>query len=660
MSSVRIYLPDNSVKTFDHEPTVLEVAQSIGPRLAKDTLGGQLDGSAEVVDLRTVLKDGTKLKIITPKDPVSLEVVRHSAAHLMAQAVQELWPEVKVTIGPVIENGFYYDFDSPRTFTPEDLEKVDKKMNELLARNEEVVREDWPSDKAIATFEKMGERFKAEIIRDLNTSSVGIYKQGDKWFDLCRGPHVQRMGQIKAVKTMSLAGAYWRGDEKNAQLQRIYATAFNDKKDLEEYLQNLEEAKKRDHRKLGKELGLFYFNPLAPGSPFFAPKGAVIYNELLDLMRDKYRKYGYQEVITPQVYDVELFHTSGHYENYRENMYFSRIEERDFSLKPMNCPGHCVLYGAERKSYRDLPWRIADFGRLHRYERSGVMHGLTRVRTFCQDDAHIFCRMDQLQTEIASFMTMLNEVYHTLGMSQYHIYLSTRPEKRMGSDAYWDRAEGALSEALDSLGLAYTVNPGDGAFYGPKLDIMFVDAMKRPWQLGTLQVDPNLPDAFKLEYVGEDNKEHRPIMLHRAILGSLERFIGVYLEHTAGHLPVWMSPLQVAFLTVTDRQLGYARKLEKELKTKGVRAWVDERGEKLGYKIREAQLQKVPYMIILGDKEVESDTVSVRLKNGTELKGIPFAEFSAKLEQEIKERRLESILQPAPVKPNQEANNSSI
>lgn len=661
MSSVRIVLPDNSIKTFDHEPSILEVAQSIGPRLAKDTVGGKVNGESDISDLRRKLKDGEKLKIVTLKDPESLEVIRHSSAHLMAQAVQELWPDVKVTIGPVIEYGFYYDFDSPRTFSPEDLEKIEKKMVEILGRNEEVVREDWPIQKAIETFEKMGERFKAEIIRDLaakGETTVGIYKQGP-WFDLCRGPHVQRIGQIKAVKILSLAGAYWRGDEKNAQLQRVYATAFNDKKDLEEYLHNLEEAKKRDHRKLGKDLGLFYFHPLSPGGPFFAPKGALIYNELQGLMREKYRQYGYQEVITPQIFDVDLFHKSGHYENYRENMYFSRVEEKDFSLKPMNCPGHCLLYQAERKSYRDLPWRVADFGRLHRYERSGVMHGLNRVRTFCQDDAHIFCRLDQLQDEIAKFVTMLNEIYHTLGMYNYIIYLSTRPEKRMGSDEVWDRAEGALQNALNSLGLPFQINAGDGAFYGPKLDIMFVDALKRPWQLGTLQVDFNLPRAFELSYVGDDNKDHAPVMLHRAILGSLERFIGVYLEHTAGHLPLWLAPQQVALLTVTDRQLDYARTLETQMKAAGVRAAVDERSEKLGYKIREAQMQKVPYMVILGDKELENQTVSVRLKNGKTIESLPVQEFIEKLVHEIKERKLESVFQTA-VNSNQEANNSSI
>ena len=646
MSAVRISLPDNSVKEFDHEPTVLEVAQSIGPRLAKDTLGATLNDSNEVVDVRSKLKDGTKIKLITPKDPLSLEVIRHSAAHVMAQAVQELWPDVKVTIGPVIDNGFYYDFDSPRAFTPEDLEKIEKKMNEILSRNDSVVREDWPIAKAIETFEKMGERFKAEIIRDLaakGETTVGIYHQG-KWFDLCRGPHVQNIGQIKAVKVLSLAGAYWRGDEKNAQLQRVYATAFNDKKDLEEYLKNLEEAKKRDHRKLGKELDLFHFHPFSPGGPFFAPNGAIIYNQLQAFMRDLYRKYSYNEVITPQIFDVELFKQSGHYDNYLENMYFTKIDERDFGVKPMNCPSHCLLYSMNRKSYRELPWRIADFGRLHRYERSGVMHGLTRVRTFCQDDAHIFCKLEDLQEEIRQFMNMLKEAYETLGLHEYTIFLSTRPAKRMGSDEIWDQAEGALMTALKSLGLSYTINPGDGAFYGPKLDIMFVDAIKRPWQLGTLQVDFNMPRAFNLGYVGEDNKEHTPVMLHRAILGSLERFIGVYLEHTAAHLPTWLAPYQVAILTVTDRQLAYGREIESQLKAVGLRASLDERGEKLGFKIREAQAKKTPYMLVLGDKELEQKTVSVRLNNGQMVNFLSLDGFINSVTTEVRERSLKNLV----------------
>ncbi|RME15198.1 MAG: threonine--tRNA ligase, partial [Bdellovibrio sp.] len=553
---VRIYLPDNSFKEFEKPPTGLEVAEQIGPRLAKETVGVLVNG--ELRDLRLPLDDGAHVRLVTLKDSKSLEVIRHSAAHVMAQAVQELWPDVKVTIGPVIENGFYYDFDSPRPFTAEDLEKIELKMQEIIQRKTPVVREEWEAEKAIEVFDKMGERFKVEIIKDLGEDKVSIYRQGE-WFDLCRGPHVQHLGQIKAVKVLHQSGAYWRGDEKREQLQRIYGTAFNDKKELRQYLQNLEEAKKRDHRKLGKELGLFYFSALSPGSPFFTPKGSVIYNELQNFIREKYREYNYQEVVTPQIFDVELYRQSGHYENYRENMYFTKIDERDFSVKPMNCPGHCLLYSMEKKSYRDLPWRVADFGRLHRYERSGVLHGLTRVRSFAQDDAHIFCRMDQLQEEIRLFMKFLDEVYQKLGMTEYKVYFSTRPEKRMGSDEVWDQAEKSLEEALKGLQMEYTVNEGDGAFYGPKLDIMFVDALKRPWQLGTLQCDFNMPEAFRLKFVGQDNKEHQPVMLHRAILGSLERFIGVYLEHTAGRLPLWLSPVQVRILNITEKQEAYCK-----------------------------------------------------------------------------------------------------
>lgn len=641
MSKVQIILPDNSVREFDHEPTILEVAASIGPRLAKDTTGGQVNDSTEVVDLRTRLKSGDKLRIITLKDEESLEVVRHSCAHVMAQAVQEIWPEVKVTIGPVIENGFYYDFDSPFAFQPEHLEQIEKKMSEVIKRNEEILHESWSKDKAISTFKEMGEHFKVEIIEGIDAEEVSIYHQGS-WFDLCSGPHLHKIGQIKAFKLLSLAGAYWRGDETKAQLQRVYATAFNDKKDLKEHLHNLEEAKKRDHRKLGKDLGLFYFNQISPGGPFFSPKGATLYNELQNYIREKYREYGYGEVITPQLYDVDLYHKSGHYENYRENMYFSKVDDRDFSFKPMNCPGHCVLYGMEKKSYRDLPWRVADFGRLHRHERSGVMHGLTRVRTFCQDDAHVFCTLAQMQEEIQLFMTFLRDVYHTLGMPNYRIFLSTRPEKRMGSDEVWDKSEGALREALESMGLDYEINEGDGAFYGPKLDIMFVDAIKRPWQLGTLQCDFNMPESFNLSYVGEDNGEHRPVMLHRAILGSLERFIGVYLEHTAGHMPLWLAPTQIRILNVTDDQLNYCQELYQKLNSLGFRTHLDDRAEKLGYKIREAQLQKTPYMLIIGDKEKDAGTVSVRLRNGKMKLGLTQDEFFDVIVKELKAREIKS------------------
>lgn len=642
MSEIQIHLPDNSVRTFNHEPTALEVAQSIGPRLAKDTLGAKINGASEIIDFRTPLKNGTKLSLITTKSPEALEVVRHSAAHLMAQAVQEIWPEVKVTIGPVIENGFYYDFDSPFNFTEEHFEKIEKKMEELSKKDLPIVRENWPIDKAITTFKEMKERFKVELIEDLakkGETTVGIYHQG-KWFDLCRGPHVQSTGQIKAFKLMSVAGAYWRGDEKNAMLQRVYATAFQDKKDLDAYLLQLEEAKKRDHRKLGKELGLFMFHELAPASPFFTGRGTVVYNELTRYIRELYHKYDYQEVITPQIFDIDLFKTSGHYQNYKENMYFTQPDEREFGLKPMNCPSHCLLFASEKHSYRELPLRIADFGRLHRYEKSGSLHGLSRVRTFCQDDAHIFCSLDQLKVEISKFIELLNTIYQTLGMPNYKLLLATRPEKRMGTDEYWDKAEKALADAITEMGLPFEYSPGEGAFYGPKLEMHFVDAIGRSWQTGTIQVDPNLPEAFDLKYTGEDNQEHRPIMLHRAVLGSLERFISVYLEHTAGHLPPWMAPNQVTILNVTDRVNTFCEKVQAELKEQGVRVEFDRRNEKLNYKIREAQLVKTPYMLIVGDKEAEQQSVSIRLRDGSMHNFIPWDKAREMILNNIKQRKL--------------------
>lgn len=641
---ITIILPDQSTKVFDHEPTALEVAQSIGARLAKDTLGVKIDGSKEISDLRLPLKNGSRIELVTTKQPEANSVIRHSCAHLMAQAVQELWPDVKVTIGPVIDDGFYYDFDSPRAFKEDDFAAIEAKMTALAQKDVPLNREEWEIDRAIEIFTKMGERFKVELIKDLATKGetrVGIYHQGD-WFDLCRGPHVQSTGQIKAFKLLSVAGAYWRGNEKNPMLQRVYATAFRDKKELEEYLVQIEEAKKRDHRKLGKDLGLFYFSPLSPGAPFFSEKGALIYNQLVNYIRELYHEVGYQEVITPQIFDVEMFHTSGHYQNYKDNMYFTKIDEREFSVKPMNCPGHCVLYSMERHSYRELPLRMADFGRLHRFERAGAMHGLTRVRTFCQDDAHIFCSMEQLQSEIHGFVELLNRIYHKLGMTEYHIYLSTRPEQRMGSDEIWDRAEEALQKALESLKLPYTINPGDGAFYGPKLDIMFVDAIKRPWQLGTIQCDFNLPKNFGLTYVGEDNHEHQPVILHRAILGSLERFIGVYIEHTAGHLPTWLCPQQIAILNVTDRVNVFCEKLEKEWHAMGVRVAFDRRSEKLNFKIREAQLQKIPYMVIVGDREAEQGEISLRLRSGKTLSNVKVEDFIKTINKEINNRDLVS------------------
>ncbi len=643
MSAVNIRLPDNSIREFSHEPTVLEVAQSIGARLAKDTVGAIVNNMPEIVDLRQKLKNGDQIKIVTWNSPEGREVIRHSAAHVMAQAAQELWPDVKVTIGPVIDSGFYYDFDTPRPFTPEDLEKLEKKMQEIVKRDLEITREDWDAKKAIDTFKKMGEKYKVEIIEDLGEKTVGVYRQGE-WFDLCKGPHLPRTGFIKAFKILSVASAYWRGDEKRETLQRVYATAFESKDALDKYLHNLEEAKKRDHRKLGKELGLFYQHHWSPGGVFFTGKGATIYNQLQTFVRELYYEYGYQEVITPQMFDAELFKISGHYQNYKENMYFVEIEKHEHGIKPMNCPSHYMLYGFDLHSYRELPIRFADFGRLHRNERSGTLHGITRVRSLTQDDAHIFATVEQLEVEIKNFMTFLQRVYSQLGMTNYKIYFSTRPEKRLGSDEVWDKAEGALAAALKTLNLPYTLNPGDGAFYGPKLDVMFVDALERPWQLGTLQLDFNAAERFDLKYIGEDNKEHRPVILHRAILGTFERFIGIYLEHTAGKLPTWLAPVQVQILNVTDKQEAYCRELYEMLRKHKIRVHFDDRSEKLGYKIREGQLQKVPYMLIIGDKEVASRNISVRLLNGEQKNAIPIDNFIETLTTEIQQRLLQSPL----------------
>ncbi len=644
MSSIQIRLPDNSIKTFTEPPTVLDVAASIGEGLAKSTVGGLINGSKEVVDLRTQLNDGDQLSIVTSQSPEGREVLRHSAAHIMAQAVQELFSNVKVTIGPVVEGGFYYDFDPEQPFSQDDLPKIEKKMKEIVKRNLPVKKEVWTSEKAIETFKSMGETFKAEIIQDLGEKEVSVYRQGE-WFDLCRGPHVQSTGQVKSVKVMSLAGAYWRGDQNNKQLQRVYGTAFHDKKEMKEYLHLLEEAKKRDHRKVGKDLNLFMFHDSAPGMPFFTEKGTIIYNQLTNYMRELYIKYQYKEVITPQVFDVSLYKTSGHYHCYQDNMYFSDLGEKGVTgVKPMNCPSHCLLFAAEKHSYRDLPLRIADFGRLHRYEASGALHGLTRVRSMCQDDAHIFCTHDQVAEEISTFMNMLKETYDTLGLTDFKVYLATRPEERIGSEEDWDRAEEALEQALKNLGIAYEIAPGDGAFYGPKVEIHFIDVMKRTWQLGTIQADYNMPKNFELSYVGEDNSEHRPIMLHRAILGTLERFIGIYIENTDGKFPLWLCPTQVSILNVTDRQSEYCEKIKAQLLAKGFRVHFDDRNEKLGYKIRENQLQKVPYMMIIGDKELEDNKVSVRVRSGETSEPMSIESFIDIIEKEVQTKSLTSLI----------------
>ena len=644
MSLVNIRLPDQSVKSFDHEPTVLEVAFSISKNLGHSTVGGQINNSKEVIDLRTNLKNGDRLFIITSQSEQGREVLRHSAAHIMAQAVQELYKNVRVTIGPVVETGFYYDFDPEIPFSNEDLSKIEEKMKEIIKRDLPVTKEVWLKEKAIKTFKDMGESFKAEIVRDLDEKEVSIYRQGE-WFDLCRGPHVQSTGQVRVVKVMSLAGAYWRGDHRNKQLQRIYGTAFYAKKEMKEYLHLLEEAKKRDHRKLGKDLRLFMFHDWAVGMPFFSPKGTVLYNELKNYIRSCYKEYSYQEVITPQIYNVNLFKTSGHYDHYQENMYFSDLGEKGITgVKPMNCPGHCLLYASEKHSYRDLPIRMADFGRLHRYEASGALHGLTRVRSMCQDDAHIFCTVNQIQSEIVSFMKMLKEIYQTLGLSEFQVSVATRPENRMGEDSLWDQSESALEKALGDIAVDYEINPGEGAFYGPKIEIHFVDVMKRVWQLGTMQVDFNMPKNFNLTYVGEDNNTHRPVVLHRAILGTLERFIGIYLENRNGKLPLWLCPVQVVILNVSDRHRNYCEEIKKNLEKKDIRIHFDDRNEKLGYKIREAQLEKIPYMMVIGDREMDEQKVSIRVRSGETGEPMTLEECLKSLEQEIKNKSLEQLI----------------
>jgi threonyl-tRNA synthetase len=611
---MNVQLPDGSIREVADGATIADVAASIGKRLAKDALAGKING--KVVDVYAPVPDGAKVEIVTPKSDAGIDTIRHSTAHLMAHAVQELFPGTQVTIGPVIENGFFYDFGADKPFTDDDLRRIEAKMQEIAKRDVPVRREEWTREDAIATFEKMGENYKVEIIKAIpGDEPLTVYRQGE-WFDLCRGPHVPSTGRLGAFKLTSVAGAYWRGDERNAMLQRIYGTAWADQEQLDAYLKQVEEAKARDHRKLGKELGLFMFSQFAPSMPVFLPKGAVIYNELIDFVRQFYRRDGYSEVITPLIWDTELFKISGHYDNYRDNMFFSDVDEREYGVKPMNCPGHTQIFAMERRSYRDLPLRYADFARLHRYERSGVTHGLARVRSFAQDDAHLFVTPDQISPEIDRELRLIKEIYDTFGFDEVRIALSTRPEKRLGDDAMWDAAEGALEEALKKNGLTYYINPGEGAFYGPKLEFQVTDAIGRPWQLGTIQLDYALPQRFDLQYIADDGKEHQPVMIHRAILGSLERFIGIIIEHFAGGFPFWLAPVQVTVLPLSEKFVDYADQVLATLNAAGLRVTIDRSADKLGAKIRNAQLQKVPYMLIIGEKEATSGTVSLRKRTG--------------------------------------------
>lgn len=634
-----ITLPDGSQRSFDAPLSVLAVAADIGAGLAKATLAGKVDG--QLVDASHLLDRDVSLSIVTAKDEEGLDIIRHSSAHLMAQAVKQLFPDVQVTIGPTVENGFYYDFASPRPFTPEDLQAIDAKMQELIRQDIPVERSTLPRDEAIAFFKGMGEAYKAEIIASIPAGeTLSLYRQGD-FIDLCRGPHVPSTGKIPAVKVMKVAGAYWRGNSNNEMLQRIYGTAWANKKDLQAYLTMLEEAEKRDHRKLGRQLDLFHFDEQAPGAVFWHPKGWSVFQELIGYMRKRQQQAGYVEVNTPDVMDRSLWETSGHWFNYRENMFTTTTEdERIFALKPMNCPGGMLMFAQGLKSYRDLPLRMAEFGKVHRYEPSGALHGLMRVRHFTQDDAHIFCTEDQMAQECKDVVALVLDIYKDFGFENVHIKLSTRPENRIGSDEIWDKLEHALADALENMGLAYTLFPGEGAFYGPKLEFVLRDAIGRDWQCGTLQVDMSLPERFDLTYVAEDNTRKRPVMLHRALFGSLERFTGILIEHFEGRFPLWLAPTHAVVMNITDKQADFVQTAVKQLQQAGIRAVADLRNEKIGFKIREHTLQRVPYLLVVGDREVETQSVSMRTRSGKDLGTFPLSGVQQRLLEEIAARRL--------------------
>ena len=616
---VSITLPDGSQRNFDGPVTVAEVAASIGAGLAKAALAGKVDG--QLVDTSHRIDRDVGLAIVTAKDDDALELVRHDAAHIMAQAVQELYPGTQVTIGPAVDDGFYYDFARSEPFTPDDLTRIEARMTEIVQRDLPIVREVWSRDQARETFAAIGEKYKVEIIEDIIKpgEELSVYRQGE-WFDVCRGPHLPSTGKLpKAFKLMKLAGAYWRGDHRNAMLQRIYGTAWLRKEDLDAHLHRLEEAEKRDHRRLGRALHLFHMQDEAPGMVFWHPKGWTLWQQVEQYMRAKFVEWGYQEVRTPTVMDRALWERSGHWENYRDNMFTTASENRDYAVKPMNCPGHVQIFNSGLHSYRDLPLRLAEFGSCHRNEPSGALHGLMRVRAFTQDDAHIFCREDQVEAEVADFIRMLQAVYADFGFEDVLVKLSTRPEKRVGTDDTWDRAEAALDAALRANGLAFDLQPGEGAFYGPKIEFTLKDSLGRLWQCGTIQLDFNLPERLDAEFVDEDNTRKRPVMLHRAIVGSMERFLGILIEHYAGAFPTWLAPVQVAVLNISENQSSYASEVASQLKAKGFRVELDLRNEKIGYKIREHSLQKLPYMAVVGDKEMASQTVAVRGRGGADL-----------------------------------------
>jgi threonyl-tRNA synthetase len=623
VAEIRVKLPDGSVREVSPGTTPMEIAEQIGRRLARDSVVARVDG--ELVDLTHPIRRDVTLELLTSSAPEALAVLRHSTAHATAQAVQELFPGTKIGQGPVIEDGFYYDFDREEPFSEEELAAIEARVREIVERDLPIERIEMSKEKALDYFRGEDEPYKIYFAETKGDDVVSIYRQGE-WTDFCRGPHLRSSGQLKAFKLLSVAGAYWLGDERNKMLQRIYGTAFFTQKALDAHLAMLEEARKRDHRKLGRELGLFSMHPEAPASPFFHPRGARLYNRLVDYVRDLYRRYGYDEVITPQIFDAALWKRSGHYEHYRENMYFTEVDGREYAVKPMNCPAHCLMFAEGRPSFRDLPLRLADFGRLHRYELSGATAGLTRVRSFAQDDAHIFCTPEQVRGEIQSLVTMMLECYTLFGF-EVAIILSTRPEDRAGDDATWDRAEANLREALEQANHAYEIAEGEGAFYGPKIDFLVRDALGRSHQLGTCQLDYNLPERFDLRYIDSDDKEHRPVMIHRAMLGSLERFIGLLIEHCAGGFPFWLAPEQVRVLSITERTAEYATGVRRRLEDIGLRVESDVRNEKIGAKIRLAQLEKIPVMLVVGDREAESGSVAVRLRHGGDQGAQPLDAF---------------------------------
>ena len=635
MADVKIILPDGSAKEYAAGTTLGEAVKQLSNSLAKKVLAANVNG--ELTDLREELVDGSEVAFLTFEEDGGKHTLRHTASHILAQAVKRLWPEAKLAIGPAIDKGFYYDIDMEHTLTPEDLGKIEKEMSRIVKENLPITKSVMSRQEAIEFFKSKNEDYKVELIEDLPEDAViSCYAQGD-FIDLCAGPHVASTGKVKAFKLQSIAGAYWRGDENNKMLQRIYGTAFEKKEELDAYLHMLEEAAKRDHRKLGKELGLFVIKEEGPGFPFFLPKGMALRNELENFWREVHHDFEYDEIRTPIILNKQLWETSGHWEHYRENMYTTIIDDEEYAIKPMNCPGGILVYQNEMHSYRDLPLRYAELGLVHRHELSGALHGLFRVRAFTQDDAHVFMLPEQMQSELMKVIELFDRIYSQFGL-KYHVELSTKPDNAMGDDAIWEAATEALRNAIEAKGIDYVINPGDGAFYGPKLDYHIEDSLGRTWQCGTIQLDMNLPERFNVEYIGEDGQKHRTIMIHRACFGSMERFIGILTEHYAGAFPTWMAPVQVKVLPISEKHVEYANQLAKQMRHDYVRIEVDDRNEKIGYKIRQAQMEKVPYMLVVGDKEMEDNSVNVRKHGGDELGTVSFDEFFNSIKIEIKER----------------------